>query len=79
MSIALTSSDESMRIWNFWPNTTVKNKTYARQPHKPESATSVPSATPDRGGDLYVSRYRSAHNQNYVMSELSLDASRVIK
>ncbi|CAH1731606.1 unnamed protein product [Aphis gossypii] len=83
--IALTNSDESLRIWNFWPSGNVQQKTNNRPPHvyTTNAISTVNSAqqTEDLNNN---NNYRLIHNQSSqnshtAMSQLSLDAARIIK
>ncbi|XP_022172925.1 uncharacterized protein LOC111035564 [Myzus persicae] len=84
--IALTSSDESLRIWNFWPTSNVQKKSNSCLPHvyTTNASTAVTSDHFTEDGDLSNSNYRLIHNRSSqnsqsAMSELSLDAARIIK
>jgi len=83
---ALTSSDESLRIWNFWPTSNVQKKSNNCPPHvyNTNATSAVTSAHFTEDGDLNNSNYRllynrSSQNSQPAMSELSLDAARIIK
>jgi len=84
--IALTSSDESLRIWNFWPTSNVKKTSNNCPPnvYTTNSTYAVTSANFAEDGDLSNSNYRLLHNRSTqnsqsAMSELSFDAARIIK
>lgn len=84
--LALTSSDESLRIWNFWPTSNVQKKSNNCSPHvyTTNAASAVTSNHFTEDGDLNSSNYRllnnrSSQNSQSAMSELSLDAARIIK
>ncbi|XP_060857498.1 uncharacterized protein LOC132935066 [Metopolophium dirhodum] len=84
--IALTSSDESLRIWNFWPSSNVQKTSNNCPPHvyTTNATYAVTSAHFAEDGDLSNSNYRLLHNQSSqnsqsAMSELSFDAARIIK
>ncbi|VVC27123.1 WD40/YVTN repeat-like-containing domain,WD40 repeat, conserved site [Cinara cedri] len=94
--IAMTCSDQSLRIWNFWPTAATQRKSpdyRLRQTDsvQPQTISDLLQGVDDGGSDLNTSRERSSrhiNNNNYcyqsnhiptMMSELSLDASRVIK
>lgn len=87
-STALTSSDESLRIWNFWPSTAGRNHSDSRPTYNRATATFLSdsvqlTAAEHRGGLTYSLETNNHHwyrsNQSAVSSQLSLDASRVIK
>jgi len=84
--IALTSSDESLRIWNFWPSSNVQKTSNNCPPHvyTTNATYAVTSAHFAEDGDLSNSNYRLLHNRSSqnsqsAMSELSFDAARIIK
>ncbi|KAF0753016.1 Protein cortex [Aphis craccivora] len=83
--IALTSSDESLRIWNFWPSGNVQQKTNNRPSHVyTTNATSTVNSAHQTEDLNNNNNYRLLHNQSSqnshtAMSELSLDAARIIK
>ncbi|XP_025198394.1 uncharacterized protein LOC112596804 [Melanaphis sacchari] len=85
--IALTSSDESLRIWNFWPSGNVQQKTNNNCPphvYTTNATSAVTSVHFTEDGSLNSNNYRLIHNRSSLnshsaMSELSLDAARIIK
>uniref|UniRef100_A0A2S2PQ52 Protein cortex n=1 Tax=Schizaphis graminum TaxID=13262 RepID=A0A2S2PQ52_SCHGA len=84
--IALTSSDESLRIWNFWPSGNFQQKTNNCPPHvyTASSTSTITSGHLTEDGGPNNNNYRLIHNQSSqnshsAMSELSLDAARIIK
>lgn len=78
----MTSTDESLRIWNFWPNIAFPGKSgNPRSIHS--SSISTKSVQPKDGYDgrnEKHGRQSSCYWSNQLMmSQLSFDASRVIK
>lgn len=98
---AMTSSDESLKIWNFWPSSAGRNRRgctrrapkTATFPNDPSTVRTVVAAPPPERRALHnppgygheTNNHHNWYRSNYqsaaavVSSQLSLDASRVIK